>query len=82
MLKTLKDKMQVLVNIIKDYNRLKEEVDRRSMFGQTASSYAGLQYVKADNFDLFVRQLESIECILNYGSSITNTEYLALLRKS
>lgn len=82
MLKTLKDKIQILGDIVKHYNNLKQEVDRRSMFNPTTSTYAGLQHVKADNFDLFVRQLENIESILDYGSSVTNTEYLALLEKA
>lgn len=82
MLKTLKDKIQVLVNIIKDYTRLKEEIDSRSLYHPTGDAYNALKYIKADNFDLFVKQLESIESVLNYVSSITNTEYLTLLEKA
>jgi hypothetical protein len=82
MLKTLKDQIQILVDIIKHYNNLQDEVYRRSIHHLTGDTYNALKYIKAENFDLFVKQLESIESVLNCGSSITNTEYLALLEKA
>jgi hypothetical protein len=48
----------------------------------TGDTYNALKYIKADNFDLFVKQLESLESVLDYGLSVTNTEYLALLQKA
>lgn len=82
MLKTLKDQIQVLVDIVEHYNNIKKEVNRESLFHPTGDKNNILGYIKAEHFELFVEQLETIQSILEYNSPINNAQHLYLIEKA
>lgn len=80
---TLKDNVQVLLNIIKDADRIKEEIERRSFGGGGSGDlYNAFKYVKADKFDELVQHIRKLDNILDHGLQFSDAEHNNLIKQS
>ncbi len=78
--KTLKDNIQVLLDIVKDADRIKEEVERRSYLnGGSGDLYNAFKYIKADKFDELAQHITQLDNILSYGLEFSNAEYVNMI---
>lgn len=72
----LKDKLEGLINIVEEADRIKLDIEKRSFLsGSSGDLYNAFRYVKADMFDKLAEQIKQLSNILDHSLEFSDTEY-------